>query len=186
MTKLVIIDGNAILHRAYHALPPNFKTPKGEPINAVYGLVSMLFRIIIDLSPTHLVFAFDHKDSTFRNELCEDYQSHRPDTDKDLISQFQKAYDVVSAFKIPSFRIAGVEADDSIGTIARSFDSARDDIEIIIVTGDKDIFQLINDKVKVYLPVRGLSIAIMMGEKEVVEKMGVPPKLIIDYKTLGK
>jgi len=180
MSKLVIIDGNAILHRAFHALPHTFTTPKGEPINAVYGMVSMLFRVITDLVPTHLVFTFDHKDPTFRNEMFEDYQAQRPKAHDDLISQFPKAYDVVEALDIPSFRVSGVEADDAIGTISKKADTE----EIIVVTGDKDILQLINEKVKVYLPIRGLSNAELVGVRETKKRMGVGPSKIIDYKAL--
>ena len=178
-SKLVIIDGNAVLHRAYHALPP-LTTPEKEPINAIYGLVSMLFRVITDLSPTHLVFAFDHKGPTFRNEIFEDYQAQRPKTHSDLISQFSKAYKIVDALGIPSFRISGVEADDAIGTIAKKIAVE----EVVIVTGDRDIFQLINSKTKVCLPVKGLAKTEIIGMKETKKRFGINPSQIVDYKAL--
>jgi DNA polymerase-1 len=181
MSKLVLIDGNAILHRAYHALPP-LTTRKGEPINAVYGLVSMLLRVISDLKPTHIIVAFDRKEPTFRHKEFENYQAQRPPMDKELSSQFEKAKDVLYAIGIPVYEKAGFEADDIIGTLAKEAEKKLD--ETVIVTGDKDILQLVTEKTKVYLPIRGLSDAQLMGEEEVVEKLKVTPKQIVDYKAL--
>ena len=168
------------MHRAYHALPPTLTTRRGEPINAVYGFTSMLLRIIQDLKPTHIAVAFDRKEPTFRKKLFEEYQAHRPEKDKELLTQFEKARDTVSAFRIPIYDKAGYEADDVIGTLARQ---AKVE-EVVIVTGDKDILQLVTKKTKVYLPIRGLKEAEMMGEKQVFEKMGVKPSQIDDYKAL--
>lgn len=179
MTKLVLIDGNAILHRAYHAMPP-MRTPMGEPIAAVHGFVSMLLLIIERLKPTHLAVCFDRAEKTFRQEKLETYQSHRLALEPDFSSQFQKTYDVLTAMKIPQYSLAGYEADDMIGTIAVS---ANVD-EVVIVTGDRDILQLVNDKVKVYLPIKGMSEGKIFGEQEVLEKMEVVPKNIVDYKAL--
>ncbi len=168
------------MHRAYHALPPTLTTRRGEPINAVYGFTAMLLRIIQDLKPTHIAVAFDRKEPTFRKKLFEEYQAHRPEKDKELSTQFEKARDTVSAFRIPIYDKAGYEADDVIGTLARQ---AKVE-EVVIVTGDKDILQLVTKKTKVYLPIRGLKEAEMMGEKQVFEKMGVKPSQIDDYKAL--
>ncbi len=178
MTKLVLIDGHAIMHRAYHALPTSLTTRENEPINAVYGFTSMLLKVIQDLKPTHIAVCFDRKEPTFRKEMFEDYQSHRPETEKELVSQFSKAKDVAKAMAIPVFEMAGFEADDLIGTIA---EKAKVD-EVNIVTGDRDILQLVNKKTKVYLPIGGLSNAVLMGEEEVVKKMKVRPSQIVDYK----
>ena len=191
MNKLVIIDGNAILHRAYHALPPTLTTRRGEPINAVYGFTSMLLRIIQDLKPTHIAVAFDRKEPTFRKKEFEEYQAHRPEKDKELLAQFGKARDTVSAFRIPIYDKAGYEADDVIGTLAKqatkksNVKGQKSKVDnVVIVTGDRDILQLVNEKVKVCLPVRGLKEAELVGEKEVIEKMGVKPCQIDDYKAL--
>lgn len=181
MSKLILIDGNAILHRAYHALPP-LTTKRGEPINAVYGFISMLLRVIQDLKPTHVVVAFDRKEPTFRHKEYKEYQSHRPPTDKELVSQFEKVRRVVDAFSIPVYDKAGFEADDVIGTLAKQAEKKLE--EVIIVTGDKDILQLVTKKTKVYLPVRGLSDAKLMEVEDVMEKMGVRPDQIDDYKAL--
>jgi len=187
MSKLVLIDGHAILHRAYHALPP--LTSKVGQVNAVYGFTSMLLRIITDLRPTHLAVCFDRKEKTFRQEMFPDYQIQRPEMDKELASQIEKTKEVIEAFKIPVFSKAGYEADDLIGTISfrvrEKKEKSRID-EVIIVTGDRDILQLVDDKrkVRVYLPIKGLSEAKLFDEKEVKEKMGVLPPQIVDYKAL--
>lgn len=178
MNKLVLIDGNAILHRAFHALPP-LTNRKGEPINAVYGLVSMLLRVIQDLKPTHIAVCFDEKEKTFRHIEFPNYQAQRPPTHEDLSSQFVKARDFLKAADIPVYSMPGYEADDVIGTIA---DKAKEDV--VIVTGDRDQLQLINDKIKLYMPIAGLASAKLFGEEETIERMGIPPKLIDDYKAL--
>jgi len=183
MSKLVLIDGNAIMHRAYHALPP-LTSSSGEPINAVYGFVSMLLKIITDLKPTYIATAFDRKEPTFRHKEFKAYQAQRPEMEEDLSSQFEKAREVLDAVGIPVYSKAGYEADDIIGTIAKKGSKLKTLKQVVIVTGDKDILQLVKGKVKVYLPVRGLSEAKLMGESEVKEKIGVVPMLIPDYKAL--
>lgn len=192
MSKLILIDGHAIMHRAYHALPKTLTTRKGEPINAVYGLVSMLLRVIGDLEPTHLAVAFDRKEPTFRHEEFKDYQAQRPEMDEELDSQFGKAKKVFAAMGIPVFEKAGFEADDVIGTLARqatkksNVKSQMSKVnDVVIVTGDRDILQLVNDKVRVYLPIRGLKEAVLMGEEEVLKKMGVKPEQVPDLKALA-
>jgi DNA polymerase-1 len=182
MTKLVLIDGNAILHRAYHALPP-LTTRLGEPINAVYGLISMLLRVIQDLKPTHIAVAFDRKEPTFRHKEFKAYQAQRPPMEDALSSQFDKAKATLSAFRIPIYELAGYEADDIIGTLANKVQSSGIQ-DVVILTGDRDILQLVNGNVKVYLPVKGLSEGKIFGEEEVIEKMGVKPSQIPDYKAL--
>lgn len=178
MGKLILIDGNAILHRAFHALPPLI-TKRGEPINAVYGLISMLLRVIQDLKPTHLAVCFDEKEPTFRHKEFAPYQAQRPVMAEELSGQFEKAKRVIEAFGIPIYSKAGFEADDVIGTLVGD---ARQDV--VIVTGDRDILQLVGGRVKVYLPIVGLSSAKLMGEEEVKEKLGIVPKQVADYKAL--
>jgi DNA polymerase-1 len=181
MSKLVLIDGNAILHRAFHAMPP-LTTRMGEPINAVYGLVSMFLRVITDLKPDAIAVAFDEKEPTFRQKEFKKYQAQRPPTADELSSQFGKARDFFKAVGVPIYSMPGFEADDIIGTIA---DKSQID-ETIIITGDRDILQLVNDKrgIKLYMPIAGLSNAKMFSEKETIERMGVPAEKIPDYKAL--
>lgn len=179
MTKLVVFDGNAILHRAFHALPP-LTTKKGQPISAVYGMVSMMIKIVEELKPTYLCFAFDTKEPTFRNKLSSEYQAQRAEVDSSLISQFEKARETLTAFGIKYFEKPGYEADDVIGTIA----SEVENLEIVIVTGDRDLLQLINKTTKLFMPTNGVLNGKLFGELETVAKMGVPPSQIVDYKAL--
>ena len=185
MGKLILIDGNAILHRAYHALPP-LTSKKGEPIGAVYGFISMLIRVITDLKPTHITVAFDTAKPTFRHVAYVGYQAQRPRVESELSSQFKVAKEVLESFGIPTFAAPGFEADDVIGTLAsQTINNQQSTInQIIIVTGDRDLLQLVNGKIKVYMPIKGLTDAKLFGKDEVVERLGVNPEQIVDYKAL--
>lgn len=181
MSKLILIDGNAILHRAYHALPP-LTSKEGKPIGAVYGFISMLLRVIQDLKPTHIAVAFDTEKPTFRHVAYVGYQAQRPRVDSDLTSQFEIAGDVLESFGVPVFAAPGFEADDVIGTLAQQAKSQIE--EIVVVTGDRDLLQLVNGKIKVYMPIKGLSDAKLFGREEVIERLGVDPEEVVDYKAL--
>jgi len=180
MKRLVLIDGHAILHRAYHALPP-LTTRSGELVNAVYGFCTILLKVIDDLKPKYLAVAFDTPKPTFRQDIFIGYQAQRPKMEEELAGQIEKVHQVLQAFGIPVFEVPGFEADDVIGTLARK---AGRKFEIIVVSGDRDLFQLVDKRTKLYMPVRGLSEAQLFGEKEVEEKMGVKPGQIVDYKGL--
>lgn len=180
MKRLVIIDGNAILHRAFHALPP-LTTKNGELVNAVFGFTSMILRVINDLKPEYLVVTFDRPKPTFRKAMYAGYQAHRPKMDEGLSSQIQKVHDVLKTMTIPVFEVDGFEADDVIGTITNKVDG---DVEKVIVTGDRDLLQLVKTHVKAYMPVSGISQAKLFGEKEVEEKFGIKASQMVDYKAL--
>jgi len=179
MSKLVLIDAFAILHRAFHAIPP-LTNKMGEPTNAVYGFVSMILRVITDLRPDSLAVCFDVKVPTFRHKEYKEYQSQRPPMADELSSQIQKAKDFLQAANIPIYLKPGYEADDLLGTIAKKGDFD----EVVIATGDKDILQLVDKKIKIYMPIAGLSSAKLFGEEEAKERMGVDPTQIPDYKAL--
>lgn len=180
MNRLVLIDGNAMMHRAYHALPP-LTTPDGTLVNAVYGFTSMLIKVFQDLKPTHMAVAFDRPEPTFRKELFEKYQAQRPEMEEGMASQFSLVRDVIGAFNIPVYDAAGFEADDVMATIAKQ----AKPIEVVIVTGDRDLLQLVEDnRVLVFMPTKGLSEGALLGEREVEEKMGVSPKRIPAFKAL--
>lgn len=202
MTKLVIIDGNAILHRAYHAMP-QLTTPKGEPIGAIYGFVSMLLNLTSNLKPTHLVVCFDEKEDTFRKKKFKDYQAKRPPMDPFLVSQISKTRDFLKAASVQFYSKSGYEADDVIGTIASRCSKTQKSHqtpatehhpqstmhcshidEINIVSGDRDLFQLINDSVKVFTPQKGLNNGKLWGIDEVKQEFDFEPIAIIDYKAL--
>ncbi len=183
MNRLVLIDGNAVMHRAYHALPP-LTAPDGRPVHIVYGFVSMVLKIFQDLKPTHMTVAFDRPGPTFREKLFAAYQTQRPKMEDDFVSQIPLVHDTVAAFGIPIFESDGFEADDVIGTICRQVDARAID-QVVIITGDRDILQLVNDeKVLLFMPTKGLSEGKLYGEKEATERMGLPPKLIADLKAL--
>lgn len=182
MKKLVLIDSHAIIYRAYHALPP-MTTPKGEPINAVYGFASILLRITRELKPDYIVAAFDMAGPTFRHIAYEKYKAQRPETPDELSTQFEKTRELLDAFGIPVFQKEGFEADDIIGTIVKKMEKNKD-VEIMIVTGDMDALQLVGPKVKVYSMKKGVSETITYDEVAVKERYSLTPKQLIDFKGL--
>lgn len=183
------------MHRAFHALPP-LTNRSGELLNAVYGFSTMLLKVINDLKPNYLAVAFDTPAPTFRKMLYLGYQAKRPSMDEGLSGQFPYAYQVVKSLGVPLIQKEGYEADDVIGTLAlratshaekrgsKTLKNAEKIDEVIIVTGDRDLYQLVNKKVRIYGPVKGLSEAEMFDEKRIEEKMGVKPEQIVDYKGL--
>ncbi len=182
--KLVIIDSNALIHRAFHALPP-LTTKDGKLVNAVYGFTSILLKVIKDLKPDYLVATFDLKGKTFRHEEFEEYKANRIKQPDELYEQIPLVKEVVRILNIAIFEKEGFEADDLIGTIASLKTVDRPDIETIIVTGDQDTFQLVDNNTKVLTPQKGLSETKLYGEAEVEEKFGgLKPKQMIDYKAL--
>lgn len=183
MNRLLIIDGNAMLHRAFHAIPP-LTAPDGKVVNAVYGFTAMVLRLHHDLAPTHITVAFDRPAPTFRKKMFNEYQMKRPKMDDTLVPQIPIVHDVVTALGIPIFEKDGFEADDVIGTICMQ---VKDDIDqVVIVTGDRDILQLVHDdRILVYMPTKGLSEAKLYHENDVVDRMGVDPNHIVDFKGLA-
>lgn len=182
MKRLVLIDAHAVIHRAYHALPP-LTTPGGEPINAVYGFTSILMRILRELKPDYLAAAFDLPGPTFRHIAYERYKAQRPETPSDLSSQFSKTKEILDAFGICSFEKESYEADDILATISRKLEKNKK-IEIIIVTGDMDALQLVRSGLKVYSMKKGISDTIIYDEKMVYERYGFKPSQVIDFKGL--
>lgn len=184
MNRLVLIDGNAILHRAYHALPP-MTSPEGTPVNAVYGFVSMLVKLVHDLHPTHLAVAFDRPAPTFRKELYAAYQATRPEMEADLAVQIDVIHAFTRAIPLAVYEQDGYEADDIIGTLATQAGAHGID-QVIIITGDRDILQLVNDeRILVLMPVKGLGESKLYDSRAVRERLGVDPGHIVDYKALA-
>ena len=181
MDKLIIIDGNAIVHRAFHALPP-MNTKDGQLTNAVYGFFAMLLKLLNDLKPEYLIVCFDRPKPTFRKLMYVGYQAKRPKMSDDLAPQIDLLHRVLEKAKIEHFEVDGYEADDIIGTIATQ--SAQKNLQAIIVSGDRDMLQLVNHKVLVLFPISGITkMALFDGEK-VKEKYGLKPAQFIDYKAL--
>lgn len=183
MKRLVLLDTHAILHRAYHALP-DFATSKGEPTGALYGLVTMLLKIVQELKPNYIVAAFDLASPTYRHEAYKDYKAGRAKTDPDLSAQITRSRDLLEALSIPIYDKAGFEADDMLGTITEQL-KGKKDVEIIIASGDMDTLQLVSgEKVKVYTLRKGIQDTVMYDEKAVNARFGFGPELLPDYKGL--
>ncbi|MBI2621452.1 MAG: hypothetical protein HYW63_02280 [Candidatus Levybacteria bacterium] len=185
MKKLVLVDGNAIVHRAYHALPP-LSRKDGKLTNAVYGFFSMVLKIVSDIAPDGLIVCFDRAAPTFRKQLYVAYQATRPKMEDDLSYQFEVIHDVLSKANIKIFELDGYEADDLIGTLARQAveDGSPMFDQVIILTGDRDMLQLVNHNVFILAPVVGVTKMILFDEEKVKEKYGLLPHHLVDYKAL--
>lgn len=177
--RLIIIDSNALLHRAFHALPP-LMTKSGQETGAVYGFLLTLFKAIKDLNPRHIVATFDTKAKTFRHEKFENYKAQRPTTPTGIISQIPITKEVLTAMGIPVFAKEGFEADDLIATICKK----NNDIKIYILTGDLDNLQLINENIKVYTLGKGIKDTVIYDKIKVEERFGVLPSQMVDLKAL--
>src|SRR3990167_5228574 len=180
MSKLVLVDGHALFHRAFHAMPP-LTTTKGELVNAVFGFTSMLLRVLNDIKPEYAVVCFDTKAPTFRHTQYTAYKAHRIAAPEEMHQQLPRIKEVVDSLNIPIFTLEGYEADDVIGTLANQ----AGDLEVLIVTGDRDSLQLVNKHIKSYMPGKSLSdIQIWDGER-VKQKYGFEPRQLIDFKALA-
>ncbi len=190
MNTLLIIDSHALIHRAYHAIPP-LTTKSGIPTNALYGYFSLIHKAIQDIKPTHLVACFDTPTESFRKKIVEHYQATRKPTEDNLKVQFNLVKEVVDSAHIRRFEADGYEADDVMGTIVEKIQSSvvsrqtGNELRIIILSGDKDMFQLVNDRVFVLTPQIGFSKSLLYGPKEVVTKLGIPPDKVADFKALS-
>jgi DNA polymerase-1 len=178
--KFLIIDGHALIHRSFHALPPSLKTTKGETVNAVYGFTSFLLKAIKDLKPDLIALALDKKGPTFRHIAYKEYKATRVKAPDELYAQVPRVREVAEALAIPIFEIAGCEADDVIGTLTKKFP----EVEKIIVTGDMDTLQLVDKDTKIYTMSHGLSDSIIYDEAAVLERYGLTVEQMIDYKAL--
>lgn len=180
--KFIIIDANAVLHRSFHALPP-LSTKKGKLINAVYGFVTTLLKAIREFKPDYIAVAFDRKAPTFRHDQYEQYKAKRVKAPQEFYDQIPLAHQVLDALRIPVFEMDKYEADDIIGTMAA--ENEKKDVENIIVTGDMDTLQLIDDHTKVYTLRRGLSDTVTYDEDMVKQRYGLVPSQMIDFKAIA-
>jgi len=175
--RLFLIDGTALVYRSYFAIKGNLRDSHGRPTNAAYGFARILLKILREENPSHIIVVFDAPGKTFREDIYPEYKATRPPSPQDLIAQIPLVDMIVEAFDIPFFRIDGVEADDVIGTLARRAEAA--DLDVAVVTGDKDMLQLVTDRVLVYDPAKGDQGA-WLGAAEVRERFGVGPDHVID------
>lgn len=182
MSKLLIVDGHAVIHRAYHSIPP--LDVNGQPVNALYGFYSMLLSAISQINPKYLIVCLDSPGPTFRQSEFVGYRAKRKAPDHDLISQLPLLAETLEQSKIHTFAMGGYEADDLIGTVAKKIAKKKFIDEIIIITGDKDLMQLVTKKVHLLMPLRGLSETKLFQPEDVYEKLNVKPKQVIDLKAL--
>ncbi|ACS87720.1 DNA polymerase I [Musicola paradisiaca] len=174
---LILVDGSSYLYRAYHAFPP-LTNSAGEPTGAMYGVLNMLRSLILQYHPSHVAVVFDAKGKTFRDELFEDYKSHRPPMPDDLRAQIEPLHNMVKAMGFPLLVVPGVEADDVIGTLAQQ--AANEGKPVLISTGDKDMAQLVTPDITLINTMNNT----ILGPDEVRAKYGIPPELIIDFLAL--
>lgn len=180
---LVILDAHAILHRAYHALP-DFSSPTGEPTGALYGVVTMLLKIVEDFHPDYMVACFDLPEPTYRHTAFDGYKAGRTKTDESLVAQIERSRDIFAAFGIPIYERPGFEADDMLGTIAHLMKDNKD-VRVIIASGDMDTLQCVDKKrVQVYTLKKGIKDTILYDEAMVKERFGFSPTSVPDYKGL--
>src|SRR3569623_174935 len=178
-----LVDGSGYIFRAYHALPPLNRKSDGLQVNAVLGFCNMLWKLMRDMPPdnrpTHLAIVFDKSEVTFRNKIYSEYKAHRPPAPDDLIPQFALIREAVRAFDLPCLEQGGFEADDLIATYARQ--ASERGATTTIVSSDKDLMQLVNDKITMYDTMKDRRI----GIPEVIEKFGVPPEKVVEVQALA-
>lgn len=178
LKKIIVVDGNSLANRAYYAMPYLSNRQK-QPSGAVFGFANLLVKLITEQKPDFLVVAFDHARKTFRNEIYADYKAKRKETPQDLLSQFPVIKQMLSLMKIKVFEIAGIEADDIIGTISKT-----EGLEKILVSGDRDLLQLISNDTSVWLTKKGVTDIEKFDEEALFQKYGLKPEGIIDLKSL--
>ncbi|GJM04907.1 MAG: DNA polymerase I [marine bacterium B5-7] len=174
---MVLIDGSYYLFRAYHAIR-DLTNAQGEPTNAIYGVINMMRKHLTEGGPDYFAIIFDAKGKTFRNDLYADYKAHRPPMPDDLVCQIQPLHDLIRAMGVPLLMIDGVEADDVIATLSRQ--AANKGIKTVVSTGDKDLAQMVNDRIHLINTMSN----VYLDPAGVEEKFGIPPELIIDYLSL--
>ena len=178
MNSLVLIDGNSLINRAFYATPP-LSTKDGKPTNAVYAFINMLIKIIGDINPKHILVAFDRKEPTFRHGLYSEYKGTRKPMPEDLRPQIDLLKEVLDVLGIARYETPSIEADDIIGSASKKFDE-----NTIIITGDKDSFQLVDQTTSVYFTRKGISELEVFSKDNFNEKMGINPIQIIDLKSM--
>ncbi|PJA13086.1 hypothetical protein COX64_03710 [Candidatus Dojkabacteria bacterium CG_4_10_14_0_2_um_filter_Dojkabacteria_WS6_41_15] len=183
---LLAVDANSLLHRAYHAYPLSMTTTDGQPVNAVYGFASMFLDALLQYKPEYVYCAFDTKKPTFRHISYVGYKANRPETDSELVGQIPYVYDVLKSLNIPIFDIEGYEADDILGTVCAKVEAERfwPITQTYVLTGDRDLFQLVNERVQAVLPKGSFRNLEQYTEEKVYASMGVTPEHVPDLKGL--
>jgi DNA polymerase-1 len=175
--NLYLIDGHSYFYRAFHAIK-NLSNSKGIPTNAIFGFTNMLFKLLREKKPDAIAIVLDSPVPTERHRIYEEYKSQRPEMPDDLKSQIPHMKKIVEAFRIPSFEMPGYEADDILGTIAKK--AAASGVDVFILSGDKDMMQLVSDRIKIYDPMK----EVLIDEEAVIVKFGVPPERVVEVMAL--
>lgn len=187
MNKLLLVDGSALLHRAYHAYPP-LTTKTGEIVGAVYGVTSILIAALESEKPSHVMVAWDLPKPTFRHLKYVGYKAQRPKADEEMVLQIPLVKEVIETMRVLQIEQEGYEADDIIGTLSKVSENQNtkesERVEVVILTGDQDTMQLVNEHVRVLTPAKGANPPVLYGSDEVFNKYGVHPNQIVDYKAL--
>ena len=180
MSKTVaVIDGNSLMHRAYHAVPPTMNAPDGTPTNAVFGFLSMFLKLVDMVQPDAVVCAFDAGKPAFRVEALEQYKAQRPPMDNELRVQFPIMEELLVAMNVPVVKVPGWEGDDVLGTVAARNEALG--YESLLITGDKDACQLASPLTRIVTTKKGITDVVVMGPDEVYEKYGVTPDQFPDF-----
>ena len=182
MSHLVIVDGHAIAHRAYHSIPP--LTANGQPVNAIYGFYSMILSSIEILKPNYLMVCLDSPGPNFRNQEFIGYRAKRKPADRELVSQLPQLPITLEKAGISHYAMGGFEADDLIATLAVKSLKKKSKLKVTIITGDKDLMQLVGPRISLFVPIRGLSETKIYRAEDVKEKLGVNPNQVVDLKAL--
>src|SRR5438105_9740325 len=180
--KLVLIDGHAMIHRAFHAVPEELTNSSGEPVNATFGFTSMLMKALLEEKPDYIAMTFDRPSPTFRHEQFTAYKAHRPTLPDNMKPQFGRIREVVQAFGIPIYEKDGFEADDVLGTL--TVQATQQGVKSIIYTGDMDTLQLVNKHVTVKVAKRGITEITEYDEEAVKARYGLTPEKLPDFKAL--
>ena len=186
--RFLAIDANAIVHRAFHAYPSNLQTEDGIQVNAVYGFTVMLLSALKSFEPKYVLCSFDTHEPTFRHIEYVDYKATRAPTDQSLIDQFPLVEEILKAFNIPILKKDGFEADDILGTIAKHVSTGKwsnENLELYILSGDKDLLQLVNEKVKVCLPSGSFKNLIAYDREGTYKYLGLYPEQLVDFKAMA-
>lgn len=180
--RFVVIDGHHLIHRAFYAIQNPLRTSFGEQTNAVYGFGSMLLNIIDVEQPDYIAMTFDEKAPTFRHDMHDEYKGTRKKAPDELYAQIPRIREMVRAFNMPIYSEEGFEADDMMGTLARIAEAQG--MEVYIVTGDMDAMQLITPSIRVAFPHKGYKEPLIYDAQRVIDKYGITPKQVVDYKAL--
>lgn len=181
MEKIILIDGNALFYRAFHAIPP-FHTSKGEMTNAIYGFMSMILTLLMKEHPDYFVVTWDSRAQTYRHKEFADYKATRPPPPPGMYEQLPKLKIILKAFQIPMYAMDGYEADDLLATICEKL--SEKNLKILIATGDQDLFQIVTEEIHIIVPEFGFHKYETYTPQKVLEKLHVRPSQVVDYKSL--